>query len=107
MMSCLLAHTPFVRLSAREARGLVARREVSPVELTRAALDAAKETQASLNAFFLIFEEEAMVSARAAEAAVMRGDDLGPLHGVPFSAKDLMAVKDARYASGSLSLIHI
>lgn len=96
--------TPFARMGAREARDRVARRELSPVELTRAALDAAQATQASLNAFFLIFEEEAMAAAREAEAAVMRGDDLGPLHGIPFSAKDLMAVRGARYASGSRAM---
>ncbi|MDR6951216.1 aspartyl-tRNA(Asn)/glutamyl-tRNA(Gln) amidotransferase subunit A [Ancylobacter sp. 3268] len=100
----MLANAPFSNLTAREARGLVARREVSPVELTRAALDAAQGTQASLNAFFLIFEEEAMAAARAAEAAVMRGDELGALHGIPFSAKDLMAVKGAPYASGSRAM---
>ena len=104
MTSCLLANAPFAHLTAREARCLVARREVSPVELTRAALAAARDTQASLNAFFLIFQEEAMEAARVAEAAVMRGDALGALHGVPFSAKDLMAVKGAPYASGSRAM---
>ncbi|QIB34151.1 amidase [Ancylobacter pratisalsi] len=96
--------TPFARMSAREARDRIARREISPVELTRAALDAAQGTQASLNAFFLIFEEEAMAAARRAEAALMRGEALGPLRGLPFSAKDLMAVKGARYASGSRAM---
>ncbi|MCS0503308.1 amidase family protein [Ancylobacter mangrovi] len=100
----MLAHAPFARLGAREARARIARREISPVELTRAALDAARETQASLNAFFLIFEEEAMAAAREAEAAVMRGEATGPLHGLPFSAKDLMAVKGAPYASGSRAM---
>lgn len=104
MMSCLLAHAPFAHLSARETRDRIARRELSPVELTRAALDAARATQDSLNAFFLIFEEEAMAAARAAEETVLRGDALGPLHGVPFSAKDLMAVKGAPYASGSRAM---
>ncbi len=92
---------PFARLSAREARMCIARKDVSPVELTRAALDAARGTQASLNAFFLIMEDEAMAAAHKAEDAVMRGESLGPLHGLPFSAKDLMAVKGVPYASGS------
>ena len=42
-----------------------------------------------------------MAAAKAAEDAVMRGDALGPLHGVPFSAKDLIAVGGERYAFGS------
>lgn len=92
---------PFACLSAREARARIARKDISPVELTRAALDAARNTQASLNAFFLIMEDEAMAAARDAEDAVMRGKALGPLHGLPFSAKDLMAVKGVTYASGS------
>ncbi len=90
--------------SAHELRSLVASRQVSPVELTRHALDAAKATQGTLNAFFLILEEQAMADARAAEDAVMRGAPLGPLHGLPFSAKDLMAVKGQPYASGSRAM---
>ena len=88
-------------MSATALARMVATRAVSPVELTRRALDRAAATQASLNAFFLLMENEALDAAREAEAAVLRGDALGPLHGVPFSAKDLMAVKGQRYASGS------
>ena len=43
-----------------------------------------------------------MVAARAAEAAVMRGDELGPLYGVPISIKDLELTKGIRTTSGSL-----
>lgn len=93
--------------SAHELRSLIASRQVSPVELTRHALDAATATQATLNAFFLIMEDEAMADARGAEEAVMRGEPLGPLHGLPFSAKDLMAVKGQRYASGSRAMADI
>ncbi len=88
-------------MSATALARMVATRAVSPVELTRRALDRAAATQGSLNAFFLLMENEALDAAREAEAAVLRGDALGPLHGVPFSAKDLMAVKGQRYASGS------
>lgn len=94
----------FNLLSAHELRRLIADREVSPVELTRHALDAAKATQGTLNAFFLLMEDEAMAAARAAEDAVMKGEPLGALHGLPFSAKDLMAVKGQRYASGSRAM---
>ncbi|HEY9215148.1 MAG TPA: amidase, partial [Ancylobacter sp.] len=57
----------FNLLSAHELRSLIADREVSPVELTRHALDAAQVTQGTLNAFFLVMEDEAMATARAAE----------------------------------------
>lgn len=91
----------FDAMTAVELRDRIARREISPVEVTRRALDKAQATQASLNAFFLLMPEEAMAAAKAAEQAVMRGDALGSLHGVPFSAKDLMAVAGQRFAFGS------
>ena len=94
----------FDYMCATQMRDLVRRKEVSPVELTRRALDKAQATQGSLNAFFLIMEDEAVAAARVAEAAVMSGAPLGLLHGLPFSAKDLMAVGGVRYASGSRAM---
>jgi aspartyl-tRNA(Asn)/glutamyl-tRNA(Gln) amidotransferase subunit A len=91
-------------MSALELRRLIGRKEISPVDLTARALEKAEATQASLNAFFLIFRDEAMAAARRAEDAVMSGAPLGLLHGLPFSAKDLMAVGNARYASGSRAM---
>ena len=91
----------FDAMTAMEMRARIARREISPVEVTRRALDKAEATQASLNAFFLLMPEKALAAAKAAEAAVMRGDPLGHLHGVPFSAKDLIAVGGERFAFGS------
>lgn len=95
---------PFLALGAREARDRIARREISPVELTRASLDAAWESQSSLNAFFEILDAEAMEAARAAEAMVLNGSPLGAIHGVPFSTKDLISVAGVRYAAGSRTL---
>jgi aspartyl-tRNA(Asn)/glutamyl-tRNA(Gln) amidotransferase subunit A len=91
----------FDAMTAVELRDRIARREISPVEVTRRALDKAQATQDTLNAFFLLMPEAAMAQAKAAERAVMHGDPLGPLHGVPFSAKDLMAVAGQRLAFGS------
>ena len=88
-------------MTAVELRERIARREISPVEVTRRALDKAQATQATLNAFFLLMPEKAMAAAKAAEAAVMRGDALGALHGVPVSVKDLIALGGERYAFGS------
>ena len=91
-------------MTAREIARRVAKREISPVEVTRRALDKAQATQATINAFNHIMPDEALAAARAAEAAVMRGGKLGPLHGVPFSAKDLIAVKDAPMTFGSRTM---
>ena len=91
----------FDTMTAMELRGRIARREVSPVEVARRALDKAAATQGSLNAFFVLMPEQALAAAKAAEEAVMRGDPLGLLHGVPFSAKDLIAIGGERFAFGS------
>lgn len=93
-------------MSAAELRRRVAAKEVSPVELTRRALAKAEATQKTLNAFFVLLPEGALTAAKVAEDAVMRGEPLGILHGLPFLAKDLMAVAGAPYASGSRALVN-
>ena len=70
------------------------------MEVTRRALDKAEATQSTLNAFYRLMPEQALAAARIAEDAVTKSAPLGALHGIPFSAKDLMAVKGVRYASG-------
>ncbi len=94
----------FDYLTAGEMRWRIARKEVSPVELTKRALAKAEATQESLNAFFLLMSEAALAAAKLAEDAVMKGQPLGLLHGIPFSAKDLMAVGGVTYASGSRTM---
>lgn len=94
----------FDTMSAMEMRRRVASRDISPVDLTKRALAKAEATQSTLNAFYLLMPEEAIAAAKAAEDAVMKGDPLGAIHGIPFSAKDLMAVKGVGYASGSVTM---
>lgn len=78
-------------LSAHRLRALVARREASPVEIVEATLRRT-EAHAHLNAVVVLLSDEATERARDAEAAVMRGETLGPLHGVPVTIKDIQAV---------------
>jgi aspartyl-tRNA(Asn)/glutamyl-tRNA(Gln) amidotransferase subunit A len=66
---------------------LIRTREISPVEVMRAHLDRIEAVNPKVNAIVTI-AEAALDSAKDAEAAVLRGDELGPLHGVPFTAKD-------------------
>jgi aspartyl-tRNA(Asn)/glutamyl-tRNA(Gln) amidotransferase subunit A len=66
---------------------LIRTREVSPVEVMKAHLDRIEAVNPKVNAIVTIVEN-AMGSARKAEAAVQRGEELGPLHGVPFTVKD-------------------
>ena len=62
-------------------------RELSPIEVTQAHLDRIEAVNPKLNAL-IAFPEGVMERAREAEAAAMRGDFWGPLHGVPFTVKD-------------------
>lgn len=94
----------FDTMSAMEMRRRIAAKEISPVELTKRALAKAEGTQATLNAFYHLMPDEALAAAKVAEDAVMKGAPLGAIHGIPFSAKDLMAVKDVGYASGSRTM---
>lgn len=90
------------RLSATEAARLVASRALSPVELTEAVLERAERLQPQLNMFQLLLVEDARRDARAAEDAVMRGDVLGALHGVPITVKDNLALAGKPLRQGSL-----
>ena len=96
----------FSTLSAHELVHLITIKAVSPVEVTQHALDRAEDTQSTLNAFFHLMPREAKEAARQAERAVLQGESLGPLHGIPFSVKDLISVEGAPYASGSRAMAH-
>ncbi|NGZ83980.1 amidase [Duganella aceris] len=66
---------------------LIRKRELSPVEVMQAHLDRIAAVDPKLNAIVAV-ADGALAAARAAEAALMSGAELGPLHGVPFTAKD-------------------
>ncbi len=87
--------------SATELVHLVRTKALSPVELVRATLARIERLQPSLNAFVTVTPELAMAAARRAEQAVMRGEALGALCGVPYSIKDLSFTAGVRTASGS------
>lgn len=76
-------------------------RRVSPVEVTEAVLARIDRLEPKLNAFVALDAEGARKAARAAEAAVMAGDALGPLHGVPVTIKDVQAVAGLPLRRGS------
>jgi amidase len=79
--------------SAAELASRVRRRELSPVEIVEAFIERIEERNPSLNAFVYFGFDDAREQARAAEQAVMGGDELGPLHGVPSAIKDLFGYK--------------
>jgi aspartyl-tRNA(Asn)/glutamyl-tRNA(Gln) amidotransferase subunit A len=97
-----MGSTEFAFVSAVELAGQIRNRGLSPVELMRATLERIEGSQQTLNAFITVAADSAMDAARAAEAAVMRGDALGPLHGLPVAVKDLVPTAGIRTTWGSL-----
>lgn len=91
-----VCYTPSTEL----ARQLQAR-ELSPVELTQIFLERIERLNPRLNAYCTLTPELALEQARAAEAAIMRGET-GPLLGLPVSVKDLIFTKGVRTTRGSL-----
>ncbi len=89
-------------LSAVEARRLIGRKALSPVELVTSCITRIGETNSALNAITAMDEDGALAVAKEAEDAVMRGDDLGILHGLPIGVKDLQATRGLRTTGGSL-----
>jgi Asp-tRNA(Asn)/Glu-tRNA(Gln) amidotransferase A subunit family amidase len=87
--------------SATELAALIRRKAASPVEVIEAVLARIDRLNPGLNAYCLVTAETARREAAAAEAAVMRGAALGPLHGVPFSVKDLVVTAGVRTTWGS------
>jgi len=79
---------------------LVRRRALSPVEIMEAHLQRAEALNPALNAI-VTFAPDALEQARAAERAVMRGDNLPPLHGLPVTIKDTIATANLLTTSGS------
>jgi aspartyl-tRNA(Asn)/glutamyl-tRNA(Gln) amidotransferase subunit A len=80
-------------LPVRELGNRIRRRQLSPVELAQSYLDRSQEIGSRLNAYITLTPELALQQARTAEQEIARGHYRGPLHGVPYAAKDLVAVK--------------
>jgi aspartyl-tRNA(Asn)/glutamyl-tRNA(Gln) amidotransferase subunit A len=68
-------------------------KQISPVELTESYLDRSEKLGPKLNAYAHLTPELALDQARAAEKEIYRGHYRGPLHGIPYAAKDLLSVK--------------
>jgi len=82
-------HTELIEHSAVELRRLIGSKAVSPVELLEACIARIERVNPFINAVTATCFERARAEARAAESAVMRGDTLGLLHGLPLGVKDL------------------
>jgi Asp-tRNA(Asn)/Glu-tRNA(Gln) amidotransferase A subunit family amidase len=88
-------------LSATKMAERIRHRKMSPVELVGAHLEQIERLNPRLNAIISLDRVRAQAEARAAEAAVMRGDSVGPLHGVPVTIKSSIDVAGLRAECGS------
>lgn len=86
---------------ASQLRERIARKDLSPVEATRAVLARIEALEPGLNAFATLTADAAVAAAREAEDAVMRGDLLGPLHGIPVTVKDMVVTAGVPTEFGS------
>src|SRR5271170_4124675 len=87
--------------SARELAQLIRTRAVSPVEVLDAYLKVIEALNPRLNAIVTLATEQARDAARLAESAVMKGEKLGLLHGVPIGVKDVTPTAGIRTTFGS------
>ena len=92
----------FANATATELVELIRSKQVSPVELVETFLDRIDRLDPKLHSFLLVTREDAMRRAAEAEEAVMRGEPLGPLHGLPIAIKDSQMTGGVRTTLGSL-----
>ncbi|HZF84956.1 MAG TPA: amidase family protein, partial [Burkholderiaceae bacterium] len=93
-----------VETSAVELRRLIGARQLSPVELLKACIARIERLNPFVNAITATCYERAHAEARAAEQAVMRGEALGLLHGLPLGVKDLEPTAGLLSTMGTPSL---
>jgi aspartyl-tRNA(Asn)/glutamyl-tRNA(Gln) amidotransferase subunit A len=90
-------------ISASEAISRFRRRELSPVELTEAVLERAGATEPAINAFAVLYPEQAMAAARLAERRYVGTEPPRPLEGVTVAIKELTPVAGQQHTLGSLA----
>ncbi|WP_437917179.1 Asp-tRNA(Asn)/Glu-tRNA(Gln) amidotransferase subunit GatA [Sorangium sp. So ce302] len=93
--------TAILDRSIPELAALVQRGEVSAEEVARAALSRIEQRDGALGAFLTVQGEQAVAAARALDARRARGEELGPLAGVPIGLKDALCTEGAPTTAGS------
>ena len=87
---------------ATELARMIRAKDISPVEIVDSFLSRIDRVNPAINAYCTVTADEARAAARRAEEAVTRGDALGPLHGVPYSLKDLTPARGVAPGDGFL-----
>lgn len=80
--------------SVEELAPLLASKSLSPVELTKAILDFAEESQPKINSYMAFYREEALARAKEVEQEILQGHYKGMYHGIPMALKDNLYFKD-------------
>jgi amidase len=80
--------------SATELEQMIRRKEVSSVELTQAFIDQIEREDGDINAVIVRRFDAALTEAEAADLALSKGNDLGPMHGLPMTIKESYVMKD-------------
>jgi aspartyl-tRNA(Asn)/glutamyl-tRNA(Gln) amidotransferase subunit A len=96
-----MSDTDLCFMPATDLAAGIRTKEVSPVEVLNAVLARIERLNPQLNVYCLVTADAARIAAQIAEQAVMRGETLQPLHGVPVSIKDLVITKGVRTMRGS------
>lgn len=89
-------------LSATDLRGRIVRKEISPLDVTKAVVARAERLQPELNCFITLCADEALAEAKSAERRIMSGDSVRILEGIPFTVKDIVNTKGVRTTFGAV-----
>ncbi|MFE7527971.1 Asp-tRNA(Asn)/Glu-tRNA(Gln) amidotransferase subunit GatA [Kitasatospora sp. NPDC057542] len=96
--------TELIRFTAAETASAIAKGEVSAVEVAQAHLDRIDAVDKKVNAFLHVDTEGALAAAKAVDAKRAKGEELGPLAGVPLALKDVFTTKGIPTTCGSKML---
>ncbi len=96
-----MTESPFHYLTLAELAREIRKGRISPVEIVEHHLTRIESLDADLNAYRMVCRERALAAAQAAATALKAGQDLGPLHGIPYAAKDLFDVRALPTTAGS------
>ena len=88
-------------LSTAELAELIRQKEVSPVEVTESYLERIADLNFKFNSYLIVCHKEALQAAHEGEQAILQGNYLGPMHGIPVAVKDQIWTKGIRTTGGS------
>jgi aspartyl-tRNA(Asn)/glutamyl-tRNA(Gln) amidotransferase subunit A len=89
------------KLSVAEAARLISERQLSPVDLTRNVLERIESLDPRVEAYVVVFYDEALATARVVEQEIAKSGTQGPLHGIPLAIKDLYDLEGKPTLAGS------